>query len=275
MLNWIKSPVRNLLALPLLFGALPSIYADECEDCSYGCDISLGPECYRFCREREGGTSQAGYMWGGRLEFERIKRSSIYVGVSALYAKGELNGHSTHAVTGVESRLKSHVTDEDIEGRLGFTFQTCTQKIFSFTPFVGGGYFRESHRYVHPSPLTIHYRNSFPYVSAGFLSTIDLSSCWDIGLNFKTRYIVDGQNKITDDPDPEVDDVTIAIGNKFQYRVELPISYYFCYCSSTWEASFVPFYEFRHYGGHPNYPFDFLETKIQLYGARLTLAYCF
>lgn len=37
----------------------------------------------------------------------------------------------------------------------------------------------------------------------------------------------------------------------------------------------VPFYEYRFYGHRANFPFDFLETKLKLYGATLKLHYLF
>lgn len=271
MYKWIKIPLGILLAL----GTTSALSADESVEIYDSYKVSIGPEFYRFCREREGGTSQSGYMWGGRLELERKKPWAFYAGISALYARGVLNGGSIDSITEDHNRLRSHVTDGDIEGRVGFNFQTCSQRVFSFTPFLGGGYFREMHRYVSPSPLTIHFCNSFSYACGGFLSTFDLTPSWEIGLNFKVRYMVDAKNKITHDPDPEVDDITIGIGNRFHYRAELPINYYFSSCEYPLEASIIPFYEFRHYGEQPNFPFDFLETKIKLYGVTGSIAYWF
>ena len=37
----------------------------------------------------------------------------------------------------------------------------------------------------------------------------------------------------------------------------------------------TPFYRFRHFGGRPNFPFDYIDTKFQLYGVQATVGLSF
>lgn len=227
--------------------------------------VYIGPEIYHACRTREGGTHQSGTVYGARCGYDYVKRFNFYVGGEALYGKGHLTGHSTKT-----KKIKSAFTDLMIEGRAGYTFQQKTGYRFSLTPFVGGGYAVEKNNFIHPTPLHVHFRTQYSYALAGFLSQMSWSPSLDIGINFKARYMIDAKNRVTHDPD--FDNFDMLIKNEWHYRVELPITYY---VNPKFLLALVPFYEYRHYGGQPNYPFDFLETKLCLYGATLRFVGCF
>lgn len=230
--------------------------------------LAFGPETYWVQRIKDGGTKQTGLLWGGRLTYDRIKRYGWYLGADALYATGTLNGHSNN-----KSKLRSRLTDANVEGRFGYTLQQKSNCGPSFTPFVGIGYFWETNNFRHPSPIPVHFRNTFTYVPFGFLSHLYVNPRAGIGLNFKIRYLV--QHKIKVSHDPEFDTLTLHYKEKLQYRVELPMTYDFCIKNRLWRISLDPFYEYRNYGYLPNFPFDFINTKFNIYGVNLQLVALF
>lgn len=234
---------------------------------TYSFDPYIGPEIYYVRRSKEGGAEQTGTLYGVRLGYDFVQRFKLYSGVDALWATGRLDGR-----VGGE-HIKSEFTDINVEARLGFTFQSKSWRCASFTPYSGIGYFWEHNNYQHPTPLTIHFRNNFSYVPVGFLSQIFLFPNLSVGLNFKVRIILEGEQKSTHDP--EFGKLTQHYEEKLQYRVELPVTYFFCWECHSLATSLVPFYEYRQYGHRANFPFDFLETNIKIYGAILKFHYLF
>lgn len=239
---------------------------------TYGMEAYVGPEIYYAERTREGGTKQTGTLYGFRLGLDRIARYKLYSGADFLYATGILNGTGKGGDSTFKS--KSLFTDVNAEGRFGYTFQSKTFHCASLTPFVGFGYFWETNAYKNPTPLHIHFKNRFSYIPFGFLSQIFITPQWSIGANVKIRYLLEAYQEVSHDP--EHDDATQHYVKKLQYRIELPITYFPCLslCDSL-ALSAVPFYEFRQYGRLVNFPFDFLETKLALYGATIKLLYLF
>lgn len=224
--------------------------------------FSIGPEMYRVIRTREGGTRQMGWVYGARFSYERIKRSSCYWAINALYGEGELNGLTSTRLT-----LKSNFIDKQIEGRFGYNFQCNTLYQPSFIPYLGGGYFSESNNYRHPSPVTVNFEIEYPYLALGFVSSFMIRPCLSLSLNFEGRAAYDTKCKVTNDP--EYDNCNMNVGDRFNYRVEVPIIYRIPFLYETFEVGFQPFYEYRHYGGRMNYPFDFLDTRVNIYGLNL------
>jgi len=222
-----------------------------------------GPEVYYVQRKREGGSWQNGWVGGVRIGYDRIKRYGIYVGGDALYSWGRLKGKGPE-----DTSLKSNFMDASIEGRLGYTFQQKAERQFSFTPYLGGGYLVETNNFIDPSPLKLHTQTRFSYACAGFLSSMNVSPQFAVGLNFKAKYMIDGRHYISHDPEHEP--VDMLVKNEMQYRVEIPIVYRWC---ERYDYGVVPFYEYRHYGGQASFPFDFLDTKLNLYGITLKFIY--
>lgn len=234
---------------------------------SYALDAYVGPEIYYAARTKEGGAKQSGTLYGVRLGGDYIRRNKIYLGLDMLWAQGCLRGKAQ------DSDIKSILTDTNTEGRVGFTLQTKNYRCVSFTPYTGFGYFWENNCFEDPTPLPIHFKNQFAYIPFGFLSQFFINSNLSLGLNFKVRYLVNGKVKASNDPDH--DDSTQNYDEKLQYRVELPADYFFCFQRHSLALSVVPFYEYRPYGHRANFPFDFLETKFNLYGATLKFLYLF
>lgn len=235
----------------------------------------FGPEIYYVKRIKEGGSKQEGTLYGVRIGYDRVKRYKFYWGIDALWAKGKLEGtRKKESPEGeiVKDHFKSLFTDINAEARLGYTFQS-KWRCASFTPYSGIGYFWEKNCYQHPSPLQVHFKNNFTYIPVGFLSEIFITPSWSAGLNFKVRYLIEAEQKV--EHDPEFGKLTQHYEEKLQYRVELPISTYYCWNCHSLAASLVPFFEYRPYGHRANFPFDFLELKLKLYGATLKFHYLF
>lgn len=238
------------------------------EECQLINQFAIGPEGYWVERTKEGGTRQSGMLWGGRITYERIKRYGWYLGADVLYATGTLDGHSNS-----KSKIRSTLTDTNVEGRFGYTLQQKSNCGPYLIPFVGIGYFRETNNFRHPTPIPAHFRNTFTYIPFGFLSHLYVNSEFGIGLNFKVRYLL--HHKIHVSHDPEFDTLTLHYQEHLQYRVELPLTYDTCFYNRLWQIKLTPFYEYRNYGRLANYPFDFLNTKFRLYGAYLQLVLLF
>lgn len=234
---------------------------------TYSLETYIGPEIYYVRRTKEGGAEQTGTLYGVRLGYDHIRRYKLYWGIDALWAQGTLKGKTN------EAQVKSTLTDMNVEGRIGYTFQTKSWRCLSFTPYTGLGYFWENNYFEHPTPLPIHFKNQFAYVPIGFLSQVFITPQWSIGLNFKIRYLIDSSVHASNDPEHE--NSTQKYEEELQYRIELPIIYFRCWKEHSLAVGLVPFYEYRPYGYQANYPFDFLETKFRLYGATLKLFYLF
>lgn len=243
-------------------------YCMEDEPMFHGNVLAIGPEWYWVNRTKKGGTKQNGSCLGVRANYDYIKRYNIYVGAQAFYGSGVLHGH-----TGSDLKLHSRLTLGQVEGSLGYTFQTkCWRKPW-ITPIVGYGYFWEKNSFSAPSPLEVKYTTNYAYVPFGFLSGIMLTPCLSIGLNVRARYPIDLKCRISDDPDYE--DITQIIEDKCGYRIELPFVYKTVFFCRSLLVGLLPFYDLRHYGGRENYPFDFIETKLKSYGANVQVMYQF
>lgn len=231
--------------------------------------LAAGPEFYFMQRNKEGGSKQHGFLFGGRVSYDRIRRSALYWGLDGVYTVGRLYGHNAD-----HRELHSRKRDSSIEGRFGYTLKKNWGCLYWLTPFLGGGYFEGTNRFIYPSPREYLVTNKIPYIALGFLSRVDFWSCFGMGLDFKAKYSVGANSHITQDPDPLVDNARFIIEDKLSYDVELPLYFSWRWWEKKSELRFVPFYQFRHYGAHENYPFDFYDTRFHLYGARIMLS-CF
>ncbi len=239
----------------------------ECEEECRSQRVFVDPEFYHVKRSRSGGSYQNGYLYGAKIGYNRIKRNSFYWEINGNFAEGRLKGKNARGAS-----LVSDMTDTDIEGRIGFSIQQKCGYRISFTPYVGYGYFNQANKFVSPSPIKIKFTEIFHYASAGFLSRFLWNENLALGLNFAVKYPWDSKSKVSDDPDPTIDKLYLIISNRPQYEVELPISYFRCGENGRWELDAIPFYQLRQFGGHENYPYDFLKTKLSIFGLRLGLA---
>ncbi|MDR3624194.1 MAG: hypothetical protein P4L16_03520 [Chlamydiales bacterium] len=230
--------------------------------------ICIGPEGYYLKRMKEGGAWQSGTLIGVYGTYERIKPNSFYWGLIGTYANGRINGKSA-----LGKDLASNFTDEEIEARLGFTIKDNCRYSSLFTPFIGYGYLEQVNSYLPPSVLILQFKDKITYFSFGFLSEVKMSKRFSIGLNVLMKWMLEGRCEVTGDPDE--DDSLFIIENEMQYALELPIVYQLSQHKKVFTLSCVPFFQFRHYGGRENYPFDFIDTKFRVYGLRLLCNYWF
>jgi hypothetical protein len=230
--------------------------------------IAAGPETYFLIRNREGGTHQDGRIDGVRIGIDRIKCYSWYLGADYLYATGWLKGD-----TATGRPLRSELTDQIFEARLGFTLQQKNCGCPFIVPFGGWGYFKEVNDFYRPSPLPCKFTDTFNYVVAGFLSGINFTPLLSMGINFKLRFMQDAKSDVSDDP--LFDGVTLMMKDEMHVRLDIPFAY--SPCNSWLGIGFLlsPFYEYRHFGGREGFPFNFKDTKFYLYGARFALTYRF
>ncbi len=244
-----------------------SIFAEEDKLSLDRKEVFAGPEWYYITRTKSGGSKQNGNMWGVRLGYHRLKRYGWYLGSEILYAKGSLKGK-----TGSDDRLRSDLTDFNADIRVGYTFQQKNGWQLAFTPFIGFGGLSEKNCFRHPSPIPIHCEVNFYFGEAGFMYWMHLLGNIEIGLNFIARIPYEPKCSVWHDPlHPAVKQ---RVKERMQYRVELPIGYRLFACGHGM-VNIVPFYEIRHYGAHPNYPFDFFKTQFKNWGATFELQYRF
>lgn len=226
--------------------------------------LSLGPECYYLKRERQGGTWQNGWFYGGRITYDRTKANGFYAGALARAAGGVLQGETASGAT-----LKSNASECAVEGDLGWTFGFCIIRPLLITPFVGYGYFKGVNDFKSPSPLTLKFTDRYGYTAGGIFSNIEITSCISLGLNFRAKWMSEPKETVSGDPDNG--DLALQVGEHWLYEAEVPLNYGFSWCNWCCHASLVPFWERRDYGGRENFPFDFIETRYTIYGLRLLL----
>lgn len=225
----------------------------------------IGPEIYQAWRSKKGGTKQDGTLYGVRLGYDRLKRYGWYWGGDFLYAEGTIDGHTSQ-----HQKLQSRMSDLSAEVRFGYTFQQKCGWQASFTPFLGVGTFVERNYLNHSSPLPLHFKNYFSYVSTGFLFWFHPLERFEAGLNFKARFPFEPRCYVSNDPGSEP--VCQNIKEEAHYRVDLPLTYRLN-CEGSQALSLVPFFEYREYGGHPNFPFDFVKTNFDIWGATIEYVY--
>jgi len=255
-------------AVALLFFFQPGTEGSSLWSTSGPHRLYIGPEFYHAKRTKDSGSKQTGWLWGGRGLYERRRHAGFYWAADAYYACGEISGKTASG-----SSLLSKLRDSEIEGRLGYAF--CVKKDAKLTmiPYGGYGYFYSKNAFKKPSPLPYDLDICFEYGLLGAEASFFPFPCLECGLNFKAKYMLEGKSKVKDDPD--FDNFTQEIESQIQYEADLPFRYYSCLCNKQFIAVFAPFYRYRHFGGKVNWPFDFIDTKYSIYGARLLISIFF
>lgn len=208
---------------------------------------------------RDGGTQQNGQMNGVHLSYEHLKH--LYLGADYFNGRSKLNGHS-----GRQRAIFSVLTDEIYEGRIGYSFIDDSHL---FALFTGYGYFHEENNFSSPTPIPTKCIDTYKYIPLGFLSGVYFSSLVSMGVNFKMMFMQNAQSRITNDPFRE--DITLNMNEEINVRVEVPMNFSPQTTRLNLNFSLIPFYEFRHYGGREGDPFNYVDTKFTLLGARVAL----
>lgn len=257
-----------LFSFLLLITELPLLKAGDWNPLSGPWQVWVGPEAYHVRRCRTVGSEQCGWLYGVHGGIDRLQGNAIYYGFEGYYACGCIEGK-----TGMGTRVESRMSDADAEGKIGYTFAIPLCGCLSLTPFTGGGYFWNVNQFRKPEKMRFRFRDTFGFWTLGGSIQWSFASRWSIGLIGKARIMFHGRSFVSRDPINK--DRTLIMGNRPHYEVELPLSTYFCLCEQNWGVSLVPFYRYRHYGGRENFPFDFFDTRIQIWGLRTQLDYLF
>lgn len=231
-------------------------------------DIQLGPEVYYLERNKEGGSTQNGVLYGVHGKFERQIPGKFYWAVDGYIARGILHGKNA-----LKNPLKSTLTESEIEGRFGFCFHKKIRWCISFTPYVSYGYFRCKNAFTHPSPIFVTYTDSFDYVGGGFLAKMALTSSFSLGAEFKANYMLEGNSRTRGDPGAQ--NAKVVVESKMQYEAAIPLKWSYQIDNKCLYTELVPFYRYRHFGGRENFPFNFIDTQYQSWGARWMFGYVF
>ncbi len=235
--------------------------------------LAIGPEFYYIERHREGEKPEDGWMYGERFFYERLRPWCIYYGADQYYATGCI---SKKRDCGKKS--KSKLQDAEVEGRLGYTLLNTWPVTVMFTPFIGYGNFTGRIRLLEPHFLKLTFKPSYNYFTSGFLSAYYFcNGCASIGCNVKWKFMSHATNKIIDNA-IECHPIVFYqnMGLRTQLQIDFPFTYYYwCDREQAYEISIVPFYRNRIYGAKENCPFDFLETKYEMWGARFMIIYAF
>lgn len=235
--------------------------------------FGIGPEFYYIERKREGERPEDGWMIGERFYYERLRPWCIYYGADQYYATGHV---TRKRACGGQS--KSKLQDAEVEGRLGYTLLNTWPVSVMFTPFIGFGNFTGTSKILKPRFLKLTFRPSYNYVTAGFLSNYFFCNGFaSIGLNMKWKFMSHARNKIIDNA-IECHPIVFYqdMGERTHIQVDVPFTYYYWCCREQFfEISIVPFYRNRIYGSQENCPFDFLETKYEMWGCRYMITFVF
>jgi hypothetical protein len=207
-------------------------------------------------RDKETGAKQEGSLWGLQGSYGRFKRYGWYLGADASYLAGVLRGRVNDEID-----LRSRFSDLLFEARVGYTFWQKEGWRCGITPFLGGGYIEERNNFTDPSPLPVHLKTTYGYGTVGFLSWVQPLCCLKVGLDCKVRMPYEPTCSVTRDPDNP--SFTQRIGQKLQYRFDLPITWSI---NQTCRISIDPFLDYRTFGSQTNYPFDFIKTNETFLG---------
>lgn len=229
--------------------------------------FSVGPEVGYLHRSREGGSKQDGALCGFNVKYERVRRCALYWCAQYTASWSDLNGNNAAG-----DEITSRFFEQQGEGRFGYNYQWKTGRKFYILPSVGYGYYRQTNRYVAPSPVEVRFNDYFPYSSFGLQIGCDITCFTSIGFLVKADWVLEGKSKIDD---PEEEPFTISFEEKWQYDFELPITHRRQLGRRCLYYVFTPFVRLRHFGGLPGFPMDYADTRYYNYGARFSLAYDF
>ena len=88
-------------------------------------------------------------------------------------------------------------------------------------------------------------------------------------IDVKMKFMLNGKTKVSNDP--VMGDATLLMNNQVLARISVPLIFSPPCVRMGLEFVVDPFYEFRHYGGREGFPFDYIDTKYNLYGANFAL----
>jgi hypothetical protein len=268
-----KQKIFSLLFLTSILLPFSSLFAWNLSPLSWdlspllhGHEFSYGSIIYHNERHRAGGSWQDSNLRGVRFSYQRHQKWSLYWGVEGYYAKGKAEGK-----TATGGRLNSTLIDSEVEGRFGYTLHLHCRACISVTPYVGFGVY-DGYNNFHPLNRTaITFHNHFSFSSAGGLLELYISPCLKVGCSYTSRWMFNGTNTIQDDPTR--DNIELMMNNARHEYYQFPITFR-RQCSKS-AYVLTPFYQKRHYGGRENFPFNYIDTKFDIYGLFLGVTHYF
>ena len=228
--------------------------------------VTIGPETYHIRRDVEGGSYQKGWLGGWHFNYERIKKASFYLGAEAHYVYGRLNGFTS---SGKANRSKNR--DQEIEARFGYTWARTIVtedgnevKIYVI-PFIGGGYFHNTNRFISPSPLLVTFRDVYNFVSAGAITKVHFCENFMASLVLKGQLMANGERtfiipSLSGRP-------TAGLGDRGHMIVEVPLDYIIKPGGvPKMVLNVTPFYRKREYTGQEAFPYNCPCTEFHIWG---------
>lgn len=193
-----------------------------------------------------GKSHEFGWLWGLNLGYDYVATCNFYVGADLNISGGQTvyDGSLQNFVTGEIRPYRNHTENVffDSEARVGYTFSISKKTLLS--PFIGCG-FHFWHRGSAPdNPYGYDEDYQWPYFCLGIRLEHAFSQIFSGGLNLKVMRMVSGQMESDD-----LADQIFNLGNRFQFAVEVPLTYHFT-CSNWWINSFrlTPYFVNRNIG---------------------------
>lgn len=257
-------------------------WADWCyDDCwEKNSRIYLGPVYYHrnlhFSPDHDtinniygvtGPTRTKGNFVGVNVGYEYKGICNWYGRVDGVWSTGILKGCP-----------RNRVNDWFVDGRLGYTFGECSPCGWSFTPYVGIGYFwlDRKFKYVDASA-----RYDSWYVPVGFIAEVELMPDFTIGVD--ASWLPEFSSRATINSSTFVDVSDGGIKSRYGWRVEVPFSYVLPCDWNSFEITIAPFWQQFHYGyvnqvlstptlpSRPGLP----RTREDFWGAKFLIGYLF
>jgi len=216
-------------------------------------------------RARDGGSQQDGTLVGSTCSLVRKPKKGIYFSFLYRNEEGDLYGK-----TGLGDELVSHKRDQTLEGTFGYSLPL--KKCFTCTPFLGKGRLVAKNFFRDPSPIDACYDVRYNYFAYG------MRFDWQMKANICSALVIKGifsDGAVCKVRDFEEGNIALIVEDNPSCDIELPIEYTIRGFHGHLRIGVTPFYRYRHWGGHENYPYDFFDTKFYILGSVLNLSFHF
>jgi hypothetical protein len=222
--------------------------------------LFLGPDIfYRNYNEEEivpGFKSfEYGFLYGVNLEYDYVRRNSIYLGANFRYGTGQTNYRGglqfldSDEIIPFESKTDNQFIN--VEGRIGYTFKADKVGRVLVTPFIGYGYHHWNRDISGDGVIPGFGRflvgdteedYSWQFFAAGLRTEYRPIRRLSVGLNFKMMKMIRGKIDINDE-------VTLGLGNKLHYEIEAPFTFHVIdKPSHAIDVRFTPYYRSQDIG---------------------------
>jgi hypothetical protein len=181
-------------------------------------------------------SNEFGTLYGLQANLDYVKGNAVYFGLGLRYGGGQTKYDGS--LQDVQATPVTSKTDNqflNIEGRLGYTFQTGRKKNpFLISPFVAVGY-HQWNRDISGNITTqsgpgqvsdISETYSWGYVGPGFHAEYKISPKFTIGLNAKLMFMLGTDFDLQQASGGVIQDQGSGnLGKNLQYEIELPLTY--------------------------------------------------